>query len=821
MKEDLTVISPPPEAHTLAHPPSSNGHYAAPPLVRGYAFEDDGDDVHLRDYWRAVRKRLWMVLGIAALVTAFAAIYVAKKPDIYQSQARVQVDAENNQQYAASKTGSLFVNTYDPAYFSTQLQNITGQGLLRRVVKTLDLEHNQAFLRPQAEQKRSTWQSVLKMVGLGKRDEGQAKIVRDNILRTDSVAAATSREDLVEAARLAPYVQMTQLGLKVEPVKDARVTSRETRLIDIRFTHPDPQVAAKIVNAIADTFVLSNLERKTETNNTTGDFLQKRIAELQSNIRSSEERLINYAKNNQILSLDASQNTVVERLSGLNRQLLEAENERKSAEAAYRAGLAPGAADALASENAKQAQETEGTLAKLKQRRAELLVENTEEWPEVKEVNQQIATLEGQVKESRGKATSVVKTNLETRYRQALAREQALRVDFNKQRGETLTQNEAAINYRIIQQEIETNKTLLDGLLQRSKENDVVLAGTPNNIYVVDYAIAPAYPIGPARLRTVFLALALSLAFGIGLAILLEYLDDTIRSTDDVEKMLHLPALAVIPSLGGFTPRRFLPGGGSRGNGLELQKNSIGSAHPELLLGAGPRSQLAEAYAQLRTSVLLSTAGRAPQALLVTSSMPAEGKTTTAINTALSLAQTGASVVIIDADMRRPRLHQVFEIENGRGLSSILSSETSEAEVLSIIDQHAESKLYLLPSGPIPPNPAELLGSEQMRMVIESLRKTFTHIVIDSPPTASFTDSVLVSSMVDGVILVVHGGKSTRDLVRRTRQVLSDVGAKIFGVVLNNVKLNSKDYYYYQGYYHRSYYESAATGDDLASGTNG
>ena len=817
MKEDLTVISPPPEVSgaALAHPPS-NGHYAAPPSVRGYALEDDGDEVHLRDYWRAVRKRLWMVLGISALVTAFAAIYVAKKPDIYQSQARVQVDAENNQQYGASKAGSVFVNSYDPAYFSTQLQNITGQSLLRRVVKTLDLEHNQAFLRPQAEQKLSTWQSVLRMVGLGKRDDGKAKIVQDNILRTESVAAATSREDLAEAARLAPYVAMTQSGLKVEPVRDTRVSSRETRLIDIRYTHPDPQVAAKIVNAIADTFVLSNLERKTETNSSTGDFLQKRIAELQSNIRSSEERLINYAKNNQILSLDASQNTVVDRLSGLNRQLLEAENERKSAEAAYRAALAPGAADALSSESARLAQDAESTLAKLRQRRAELLVENTEEWPEVKEINQQIAILEGQLKESRGRATSVVKTNLETRYRQTLAREQAVRADFNKQRGETLTQNEAAINYRIIQQEIETNKTLLDGLLQRSKENDVVLAGTPNNIYVVDYAIAPAYPIGPARLRTVLLSLALSLGFGVGLAILLEYLDDTIRSTEDVESMLHLPALAVIPTLGGFTPRRFF-GGGSTGLSLQRQ-DGVGSAHPELLLGAGPRSQLAEAYAQLRTSVLLSTAGRAPQTLLVTSSMPAEGKTTTAINTALSLAQTGASVVIIDADMRRPRLHNVFELENSRGLSSILSRETSEAEILSIIDQHAESKLYLLPAGPVPPNPAELLGSEQMRLLVESLRKTFTHIVIDSPPTASFTDSVLISSMVDGVLLVVHGGKSTRDVVKRTRQVLLDVGAKIFGVVLNNVKLNSKDYYYYQGYYQRSYYDSGAAEDSLASG---
>jgi len=205
--------------------------------------------------------------------------------------------------------------------------------------------------------------------------------------------------------------------------------------------------------------------------------------------------------------------------------------------------------------------------------------------------------------------------------------------------------------------------------------------------------------------------------------------------------------------------------------------------------------------------VLLSTAGRAPKSLLVTSSLPGEGKTTTAVNTAISLAQTGASVVIIDADMRRPRLQSIFDMQGQLGLSSILSSDASEDDMLSMVTEDQESGLSVLTSGPIPPNPAELLGSDQMRRLIATLQANYTHVVVDSPPVSSFTDGVLISTMVDGVLLVVHGGKSSRHIVRRSKQLLSDVGAKIFGVVLNNVNLQSHDYYYYQSYYGQKYYE--------------
>jgi polysaccharide biosynthesis transport protein len=775
-----------------------------PPASYNYGVDPNAEnEVHLLDYLRAIRKRLWLVLGIVALVTMLAIVHVARKPDFYEAQARVQVDLEDTAALV-NNSRPLYGPTDDPIYFNTQLQILVSPGLMRRVVRTLDLEHNPDFFKGSPEQRTSTWQTILRMAGFGNAPPAPSK-TQEQLPLTVGVAPATSREDLNEAKRLEPYVNTILGGLKVDPVKETRGYYKETRLIDIKFTHPFPDVASKVVNAIAENYVFWNLEKRTEANSTTGDFLQKRIAELQQQIRTAEERLVNYAKNNQIISLDPNQNTVVERLAGLNRQLLEAENDRKTAEAAYNAARLPNAADALVESDPKQANEIEAKLVDLRQKRAQLLVDATEEAPEVKEVDQQIGELDKQLKDLRSRKSNTLLTNLHTRHQQTLEREQSLRKAFEQQRAQTLSQNEAAINYRIIQQEIETNKSLLNGLLQGAKENDVVMAGKPNNISIVDYALTPDSPVGPNRARTIIAAFFLSIGLGIGLALFIEYLDDTVHSTEEVERVLHLPALAVIPSVAHAARRRMLPGT------TALQKqNGNGTNHSELLMNVDGRSPLAEAYRHLRTSVLLSTAGRAPKSLLVTSSLPGEGKTTTAVNTAISLAQTGASVVIIDADMRRPRLQSIFGLDGQEGLSSILSSDVSEADMLEMVRHDEVSGLSVLTSGPIPPNPAELIGSDQMRRLMAALQANYTHVVVDSPPVSSFTDGVLISTMVDGVLLVVHGGKSSRHIVRRSKQLLNDVGAKIFGVVLNNVTLQSHDYYYYQSYYGQKYYEKEA-----------
>jgi succinoglycan biosynthesis transport protein ExoP len=758
----------------------------------------DREEPQIREYLRAVRKHIWLIIAIVFTVTALATLNAAQKPDIFQAQARVQVDLESNPAAGAGKSSTVVISqANDPSYFNTQIQNLSSMGMLRRVAKTLDLEHNEAFLRPDNEAKLSTWDSLRKMVGFKK--NASVDPVNEQPFElplTSKVAPASSQDDLVEVKRLGPIVRALRLGMKINHVKENMGSSSatDTRLIDISFTHPDPRIAAKIVNAVASTFVLSNLEKKTETNQSAGVYLQKRVAELQRDIREAEERLVNYANNHQILSLDGTQNIVVERLGGLNRQLLEAENERKMAEAAYRAALSPGAAAALAASDAKQADELQGKLGALRERRNQLLVDSTEEWPEVKQVTEQIATLEKQLSELRTGGKEIVTKNLETRYRQAADRENALRTAFNQQKGETVTQNEAAINYKIIQQEIDQNKQLLDGLLQKYKENDVVTHDTPNNISVVDYAVIPDIPTGPQRLRSILIAFFLSLAAAISLAILLEYLNDSIRSTDDVSRWVHLPSIGVIPAVGMLAKRRFsLPG-------LALERRGSGTS-PELLIDVEDKSLLAEAYRHLRTSVLLSSAGHPPRTLLVTSSVPCEGKTTTVVNTALSLAQTGASVIVVDGDMRCPRLHSIFGLQNKQGLSSILSSDKTETEILNLASQHQVNGITVLTSGAIPPNPAELIGSEQMRRLIDILSKSFTHVLIDSPPVGSFTDGVLASTLVDGVLLVVRSGRTSRNIVRRTRQLLQDVGAKVFGVVLNNVNLREHDYFYYRRYY--------------------
>lgn len=777
---------------------STHNGYVTPPIVEyGEEVSPEGE-MHLRDYWRTIRKRLWLIIGLALLVTTIAALRTARQPDIYQASARVQVDTENfSPALGASKGGSYYVDNYmDPEYFNTQVQILSSPSLLRRLAKTLDLEHNQTFLDSRV-QNRSSWVNLKRMTGFGSAEAEPVK-ANSTVAESTSLALATSEfstDTPEDIERLAPHVGMLKAVLSVQQVK-------KTRLIDITASHTNPVVAAKVVNATADAFALWNLEVKTKTNSIAGTYLQKRIAELQAQIRNGEEQLVNYAQGHQILSLDASQNTVVERLAGLNKELLVAENERSLAEASYRASLMPGVAEANAETSDKQIASFKGHLAELKQKRAQLLLTDTEESPEVRDVNQQIAVLEKELEESRTGAKQIISVTLQSNYRQALDREKILRESFNKQRAETVAQNQAAINYNILKQEIETNKGLLEGLMQRSKENDVSMAGTPNNIHVVDYASVPKGAIGPRRMQTVLLALMLSLAFGVALSLFLEYLDDTVKSPSDIESGLRLPSLAVIP-IAGTNTQRFLP------ISRALQRTNGNGSGPELLINANGPSLQAEAYKHLRTSILLSTPGRSPKTLLVTSSVPSEGKTTTVVNTATVLAQTGATVLVIDADMRRPRLHQLFGLPNTIGLSAILSSDVAEADIFSHIRQHDDSNVYLLTSGMIPPNPAELLGSEQMKRLLEVVGKRFTHVVIDSPPIASFTDGVLISLLVDGVILVVHGGRTSRQVVRRARQMLQEVGSKIIGVVLNKADIRSNDYYYYPFSYKTSHYSES------------
>jgi succinoglycan biosynthesis transport protein ExoP len=746
--------------------------------------DEDTSEMGLMAYLKIIRKHLWLIVALTGFCTVMTAVYMARKPDVYGAEARVQVDLESNPGLGLNGKPVVINNPASaPDYFETQLEILRGSGLLRRVVKTLDLEHNRAFFKPEMGQ-RTMWQRLREMTGFGGNSVDARPTADQGVLMTSSVAPPTDREDLAEIKRLTPYVSTIQSGLEVEQIG-------HTRLVEIRFTHRDPQIAAKVVNAIADTFVLANLERMTETNAGAAAFLKKRIADLQAGIRNAEERLINYSNDNQIISLDANQNTVVERLNGLNRELMEAENERNLAEAAYRSALAPGAADALATGNGTSTT-AEAKLSELRQKLAELRVEYTDKWPEIKVVKGQIEELEKQLSESRTGNTSLLVKTLETKFHGAQERERVVRAAFDQQRRETVAQNSAAVNYRILQQEIQTNQELLNGLWQRFKENDVILAGTPNNIRVADYANTPEHAIGPQRMRGVGIAFAFSMVFGVGLALLRELSNNTVRTPADVTRKIRLPTIAVVPKVKGWRKRGLLSG--SR---LFSQLNNRNGNRRPLLMNGDTEAPWAEVYRKLRTIVMLSRPGKTPKTILVTSSVPAEGKTTTAVNIATVLAQTGANVLIIDADMRQPTLHRIFDLNNERGLSTLLADKLTVTETLSLIHQDEVTGLHVLPAGPVPLQPAELLASQQMRRLLEITAASFTHIVIDSTPIISFTDSVLISNLVDGVILVVRGGKSPHEIVQHSRRELLEVGANIFGVVLNNVDVTPQDSYYY------------------------
>jgi succinoglycan biosynthesis transport protein ExoP len=795
---------------------AGQGHYPA------YRETYGSEGLRLLDYWKAVRKRLWLVIGIAVLVTTLTAIYMARKPNVYLAVARIQVDLEQpNPELVTSERQRLLSNP-DPSYFNTQLQLLDSENLLRQVVKQHSLDTNKDFLTSVNEGS-GMLRSALRAIGLASETK---KPVTSEDFANSLNSSLISSEDIAEAVRLAPYVDAIRKNMGVEPVRESRATVKDTRLIEISFRHNNPQLAAFVVNSVGETFVTANQEKRSGTSRKTSDFLQTRIADLQAQVRADEIALVELKKNEGILKTDGEQTIVIDRLAGLNKQLLEAENRRKTAEAQYFAIKdSPEAIKALAeAENSQILSQRENNLRTLRNdtlkkiadyraQRAKLLQEYKESAPEIVEVDKQITSLEDSLNEAvtenntevqavRDRTAKVLLDNLRTKYLQERDQEGKIRAAFDAQYNEAQVQNTGAVKLRLLEQNIETNRGFLDGLRKQQSSNDVASQGSDNNISVVGFAIPPENPVSPSRVTTVLAALFLSTLFGVGLALFLEYLDDTIRTTEEIESYLHLPALAAIPTIDSVPKRRLLLVGSN-------EEDAMDPADSELLIYADSRSSLAEAYRQLRTSILLSTAGHAPKSLLITSSLPSEGKTTTATNTAISLAQTGAKVLIIDADMRRPRLHSVFNIENGDGLSTILSTELTEKQILDVVKYDEGTRMHLLTSGPIPPNPAELIGSEQMANLLKLLQGHFTHLVVDSPPVTSFTDGVLIASMVDGVILVVHAGKSSRQVVRRARQLLQDVGAKIFGVVLNNVNLRSQDnYYYYQSNYHRSNYRS-------------
>jgi capsular exopolysaccharide synthesis family protein len=372
-------------------------------------------------------------------------------------------------------------------------------------------------------------------------------------------------------------------------------------------------------------------------------------------------------------------------------------------------------------------------------------------------------------------------------YESSLRKESLLRRAFEQQKSRVLEMKEKAIQYNILKREADTNKELYKGLLQRMKEAGVSAGIMASNIQIVDQAELPTKPYKPNKRLNLLLAAVVGLFLGVGLAFFFEILDNTVKTPEDLEQLIRLPSFGMVPEISSERRRRL----------------ESGDSYPvELVTHGHPKSMLSEAYRNIRTSILLSFSEKPPKRIVISSPNPFEGKTTTAINTAIALSQTGAEVIIIDSDMRKPRIHKTFNGDNGVGLSNFLSGN---ADLDSVIKKSDIPNLYYIPSGPIPPNPSELIGSKLFKSMMESLGERFAHIVLDSPPVLGFADALILTTSVDGVILVVLGGKTPRETLQRAKEVLHQVNAKILGVVINRIDIQRSDYGYYYYRYHHYY----------------
>ncbi len=582
-----------------------------------------------------------------------------------------------------------------------------------------------------------------------------------------------------------------------------------TRIIEIRYRSPDKNLAPQVVNTLANTYVEQNFKTRFESTMQASDWLSKQLVDLQIKVETSQEKLVKYQKEHEILGIDEKQNITTAKLDELNRELTTAESVRMEKESIYHLVQFGDSDSIVAAANADGAARgssaNSALLEKLREQQADLKIQVAQlstqfgpSYPKLAQLNSQLKEIDAQIQSEMRK----VAARLRGDYLAAVQRESMLRSALEQQKQQANKLNESAIEYSLLKRDVDANRTLSEGLLEKLKEAGVTAGLRSNNFRIVDAARVPTSPSGPNVLRNLAFALALGLSTGIGLAFLTESMDNTVRTPEQAETISSLPSLGMIPL--GSRSTREMRGGAKLA--LASSKEAV-----ELVTKSRPRSQMAESYRALRTSLLLTFPGGPPKVILITSALPEEGKTTTSVNSAIVLAQKGTRVLLIDADLRRPSIHKTLGMGPNLGLSNVLTGTASLQQ--AIIPSTILPDLFLLPAGTPPPNPAELLASTKMKSVLEELRKHYDHIVVDSPPTLSVTDAVVMSTAADAVVLVIRSGHTTKPALRRARDILLQVNARVCGVLVNAVNLNSPDYYYhyeYQGKYGHGYYQEDA-----------
>jgi polysaccharide biosynthesis transport protein len=719
------------------------------------------ETLHLRDLLRILLKRKWWILSTALLVTLLAGFQTLLQTPLYRATVTMQIE-RNAAKVVDYKDGTNRDDfSYDEREFlNTQFELLRSKVLAERVMESMQLDidvaskksRNPAVNSPLSDASTETRDDLWGRITatLRKRNEPS---VRD--LKT------LDREALIGSLRSA---------ITVEPV-------RSSRLVRLHAVNQDPVLAARIANVWAESHITANLERRFEASSYAKKFLEEQLAKTKVRLEDSERQLNEYTRSKKIVNVDDKTNFVSQNLSEFSSALAKAEQERIKAEANYEEVkrnplLGKESSDARGS-----------TTAFLREQKLKLETEYQEQlkvyrpgFPKMQQLRAQIDELDKQLatetQRTREGALNASKAALDS----AKQQEDQLRARADSAKRTILEQQDQGIRFNILKREVDTNRELYAGLLQRFKEVGVAGGLGNNNISVVDKAETPFFPFKPDLQRGLLIGLLLGLMTGLGLAFLLEYLDDSIKFPDEVERFLGLSLLGAIPKV----------------------NVRVTSAFAQSV--QDPRSHLAEAYRSVRTSLQFSTASGAPRTILITSCSKGEGKSTTSLSLAVTLAQMGKRVLVVDGDMRNPTLHKLLSTQSSPGLSNLLSSDV---DPVTLTQSTPFEGLYLMASGPMPPNPVELLSGKRLAKLLAPSESNFDHIVIDGPPVLGIADSIVLANQAEATVFVVQAGGARKASIRGALKRLQQAGVRPLGAVLTKIDHGGAfsgydtDYYYY------------------------
>jgi capsular exopolysaccharide synthesis family protein len=721
--------------------------------------EPTEEQIDLRDYLRVLSKRRWTIAAVFALVLLTVAVITFTSTPIYQSTARVVIEKENPNLVSVQEV--MAVDATGSDYYQTQYKIIESRAVAREVIRRLDLANSGEF-SPEADD------------DFVSQAEAWVKGAITGTIDWVLGVLGISQEGPVDAA--APDTKMVNAFIErvsVQPI-------RNSRLVDVSVEAKDPVMAAKMANEVVRAYIDRNLETKLQATKDAVQWLSARIDEERRKVEVAENALLAYKEKHGIItdfSSDAEKITA-QKLAQLNQQVVDAESKRVEAETRYKQAMAlqdnPDMLDSipevLSNELIREIKKMEVNLYN---RMSELSKKYGKRHPQMVAIESELEDLR------KRKMTEVqrVVNSLRNEYRLALAREESLKNALAQQKAESLELNKKAVEYGVLQRQAESARNMYELLVRRFKETSLTEEMKTGNIRVVDRAEVPLKPVKPRKQLNLLLALVVGLALGVGLAFFLEYLDNSIKLPDEIREHLKIPYLGPVPAFTANGNREGIP--------------------EDLVTLHSPKSTASESFRGIRTGIIFSSAEKAPQVILVTSAGPAEGKTSCATNLAVTMAQAGSRVILLDCDMRRPRVHQVFDLPRDTGISSVL---VGTIEMEDAISRTPVENLEVMACGPIPPNPSEILGSRKMGKFIEVLKGRYDRIVIDTAPITAVTDAVVLSSLADGVVLVIRAAETPRQIVQNGLAQLQTVKAHILGAVLNGVKAGRQGNYYYQYY---------------------